>query len=235
MFVSKFLKKAWEGEQFTYCGMQFDVEKAQKIIEANPRPTQKAPKQFLEAFVGKVEEEKPDENGWTSINMLNVGLKEEHIQEVDENQPGICAVITYKPSKRFPESKTNYILIDGNHRAKKRLRMGLDFMEVYILTPEETWEVMAPNTMEGLLKNMVNPTKKPSKPRPPKPAGPSKAELARRADMQARLDFLIQNYSPGRNGGTMDAYLQKFEEPMYADYYVEEREYLEKQLKKKKA
>ena len=53
--------------------------------------------------------------------------------------------------------------------------------------------------------------------------------------MQARLDFLIQNYSPGRNGGTMDAYLQKFEEPMYADYYVEEREYLEKQLKKKKA
>jgi hypothetical protein len=231
-FTSKLLKKAWEGELFTYVGMVFDIEKAEQIIAAHPRPSQKAPKKFLEAFVGSIEQDKREEETGT-FSMLNVGLKKEHVDEVDENKPGIVAVITFKPSKSFPEQSTNYILIDGNHRAKKRLRMGFEDMDVYILTPEESWEIMAPNTFAGLTKNLVNPTKKESKPRPPRPKSdkPSKAD-ERRADIQARLDFINQHAVP--SSLNLRLYMEKFGEPLWMDDLTEEKEYLESQLKKKK-
>jgi GNAT superfamily N-acetyltransferase len=151
-------KQAWQDERFSYWGLQFAIDKAEEIIAASPRPAQKAPKNFLEAFVGTVDDDKAAESG--RINLLTVGLNKEHLQQVDIEKPGIVAPLTFKPNKEHPEAQSHYILIDGNHRAKKRLQMGLDFMEVYPLTPEEAWKCMAPYTFPGLLKNYVNPTKK---------------------------------------------------------------------------
>lgn len=234
LFKSKFLiKKAWENEHFTYFGMEFDIDKAEKIIADHPRSPQKAPKQFLENFVGSVNQDK-EEKETGAFSILTVGLNKDHIEKVDENKPGIVAVITFKSSKSHPELSTNYVLIDGNHRAKKRLRMGFDDMDVYILTPEESWEVMAPNTFPGITKNLVNPTKKEIKPRVPRPKSvkPSKGDK-QRSDMQSRLDFINQNPVPSRVN--LNRYIDKFGDPLWMDDLTEEKEYLEKQLKKKRA
>lgn len=163
-FKSKFLVKAWQDERFTYFGMQFAVDKAEQLIAANPRPPQKLPKNFIEGVVGSVEDDEPAEDGSFNINLLTVGVNKGHLDEVDPDKPGILARISYKPTKAYPESKVYSVLIDGNHRAKKCLQLGRDGFDVYVLTPEETWKIMAPYTYPGILKNLVNPTKKPAKP-----------------------------------------------------------------------
>ena len=158
-------KRAWEGEMFRYFGLSFDVEEAERIIEAAPRPAHAAPRAFLESFVGA--EPAQGATGATggdgSIDLLSVGLNRKHVDEVDETKPGIVATMVFKPDKRHPEPSANHILIDGNHRAKKRLRMGLDSMEVHVLTPEETWRVVSGHTPPALLRGYVNPTAKPRK------------------------------------------------------------------------
>ncbi len=133
--------------------MVFDVQKAEKIVASTPHDTHVAPKEFLEGFVGRVEDDKEDA---TSFNLFNVGINKEHLKQVDITKPGIVAVITYKADKKQGETK-GHILIDGNHRAKKSLQEGREF-KVYVLTPKETWEVMSKRTPRFLLKNLVNPT-----------------------------------------------------------------------------
>ena len=164
-FTSKLLKRAWEGERFSYFGLTFDVEKAQQIVESNPHEKRVAPKNFLESFVGKTEVgESMEEEEFGSSSLLNSNVNKKHMKTVDHQKPGIVASFTFKPNKQYPESKPTYILIDGNHRAKKSMILGEPF-EVYILTPEESWECMASQTPPFLLKNYINPTKKPAKAR----------------------------------------------------------------------
>lgn len=160
-------KRGWQDEVFQYVGLSFDIMKAEQLIASNPHTPQIAPKAFLEAFVGTIEddelEQKADSSGTFHINMLQVGLNKSHIDEVDITRPGIVANFSYKPTKRHPTSAPTYILIDGNHRAKKALRTGQEF-KVNILTPEETWEVMLKHTPPFLMKNIANPNPK-SKPK----------------------------------------------------------------------
>jgi hypothetical protein len=102
------------------------------------------------------------------MNLMQVGLNKEHIDKVDITRPGIVATFSYKATKQYPTVKPTYILIDGNHRAKKALRTGQEF-KVTVLSPEETWKVMFNETPTFLMKNIINPTKKPAKPRAKKP------------------------------------------------------------------
>jgi hypothetical protein len=171
-------KVAWEGEQFTYFGMVFDVEKAEQIIASSPHEAHPAPKQWLESFVGTAADDEAEEvasaEGKFHINMLQVGVNKEHMQTVDITKPGIAAEVTFKANeKRGQKESKNYILIDGNHRAKKSLREGQEF-KVYVLTAQESWQVMH-NTSAFLLKNLVKPTgiKSPAKPRVKKQPTPT--------------------------------------------------------------
>lgn len=169
-------------EWFTYFGMVFDVRKAAQIIAAHPHEAHPAPKQWLEGFVGTTAndeaEEIADAEGKIHINMLQVGINKEHLNKVNITEPGIAAEVTFKANpKRGQSESKNYILIDGNHRAKKALREGKEF-KVYVLTPEESWQVMH-NTPAFLMKNLVKPAglKKEPKAKSPKAAPPVQASM----------------------------------------------------------
>lgn len=189
-FTSKFLnnKKAWEDEHFQYGMLTFDITKAEQLIAANPHEAHVAPRNFLESFVGKTEvgESMEPASGFQSFDMLEHHVDKKHMQTVDEKKPGIVAIITYKPDKAHPEAKSYHILIDGAHRAKKSLILGVEF-KVYVLTLEESWEVMAAATSPQILKGYVNPTQKPTKPRAKKPKAAALSDKQRATLIQQRL------------------------------------------------
>ena len=151
------LKNASGGEVFEYFGMRFDVDLAEQLIKQSPHESRVAPRAFLESFVNTAEEE-PDESGVTHIDITKHHINKEHLPEVDITQPGIVAQMTFKAEKGRPEQHFS-MLIDGNHRAVKALKENKEF-RVYVLTPEESWKVMAKLTYPPLLKHYINPTKK---------------------------------------------------------------------------
>lgn len=151
------MKSASDNEVFSYFGMNFDVDLAERLIQQSPHESRVAPRAFLESFVS-VDEDEPDENGVTHIDITKHHINKDHLQNVDITKPGIVAQITFKAEKGRPEQHAS-TLIDGNHRAVRAIKEDKEF-RVYILTPEESWEVMAEATYPALLKHYVNPTKK---------------------------------------------------------------------------
>lgn len=150
MFNSKFLqpKTAKDGEMFRYFGMNFDIDKAEEIILKAPREPRLVPAAFLNATLGE------------KNNLFGAHVNEQRVSEVNPDEPGIVAQLQFKDKDR-PFA----MLIDGNHRAKRCLNEGREGFKAYVLTLEESWKIMAPNTMTSLLKGYLNPTKKPRKPK----------------------------------------------------------------------
>jgi hypothetical protein len=121
---------------------------------------------------------------------------------------------------------TVHILIDGNHRAKKALILGKDF-SVYVLTPEESWKTMEKSTSPTLLKMYINPTTKPAKAKPRKPTSEKpkiNKKQVRADDLRARSEFLRSN--------SFEAYIDRFEFPLWMDDESKEMTYLQTELDK---
>jgi hypothetical protein len=143
MFDSKLLrpKSKQANEYYTFFGMTFDVDKAIAMVKAKPHDVVTPSKEFIDSRL--------------------VQTDPKHVDEVDTSIPGIIAQITFGDGTRFTP------LIDGNHRAEKCVKEGKPF-QAYILTPEESWDVMTCCTPAFMWQRgkVVNPRKKPKAKKP---------------------------------------------------------------------
>ena len=126
----------WTGETRSYWGINFDVNKAEEIIKKDPRETQYINVKQWAEFYGYTKKDDPKK-----ISLMRLD-REYAKKKSDADKPGIMAQIVGE-----------HILIDGNHRLYKRYIAGDKTMEVYVLTPEESEEVVINKSMLDILKD----------------------------------------------------------------------------------
>lgn len=130
------IKEEERDEWFNYIGCAFSVNKAKELTKR------------LKEVNADIEGYKrlifPTRTSQGTKTMPLIRFDEEHAKKVDTSTPIIIAVIEF-------DGEPSHIIIDGNHRVFKRLWIEKKTdIKAFILTPEETYQIM-----EGPLKENV--------------------------------------------------------------------------------
>jgi hypothetical protein len=127
-------------QTFEYAGIEFDIDKAMDIIEAEPRePMAIDPKKWAPKWLAIHHDEQGNEIWDTEVMKKlkklsfhwGVGFNLDHLKDLNMEEPGILAMVGDIP-----------ILIDGNHRLARNYHEGKKEMPVYVLTSKETEKVI---------------------------------------------------------------------------------------------
>jgi hypothetical protein len=114
-------KGVTKNEKFNFLGAQYDVYKAAKILEKNPRKPITVSIKDAMAWVGNEK----------SIGMIHINKEyAKTLTKEDMRKPAIGVTNT-----------DGGIIIDGWHRIYANYIAGNKTIKVYVLTPEESWTI----------------------------------------------------------------------------------------------
>jgi hypothetical protein len=129
----------WKGEYFNFLTLNYDVEKAQEMIEKERSkfcdPKGEPWETNLDDYISYVstmtpEQEKELKAGKAITMKMGVGVDYKHAMEIDEKhleEPGIWVVDKVNGGEFS-------MLIDGWHRAYARWKKGMKTMKVYLFS-----------------------------------------------------------------------------------------------------
>lgn len=127
-------------EFFNYVGCAFNVTKANELVERL-----KVMELDIEAYRRMIFPAKREKN---KISMCMIHIDEEHAKKVNTSKPIIIATLEF-------DGNPTHVVIDGNHRVFKRLWIeDKNEIQGYVLTPEETLQIMVGPLRETIQKEL---------------------------------------------------------------------------------